>query len=125
MASEGLFRLDGKVALVTGGGLGIGEAICRRLALGGARLAVFDRDRANAERVAAEVRGLPVIGDVTFESDIERALSETHKSLGPIGILVNNAGITGKAAKTWELSRTDMETCSPSTSSARSCCAAR
>jgi 3-oxoacyl-[acyl-carrier protein] reductase len=109
MASDSLFRLDGKVALVTGGGLGIGEAICRRLALGGARLAVFDRDRANAERVAADVRGLPVIGDVTSESDIERTLSETHKSLGPIDILVNNAGITGKAAKTWELSRTDME----------------
>jgi 3-oxoacyl-[acyl-carrier protein] reductase len=109
MASADIFRLDGKVALVTGGGIGIGEAICRRLALGGARVAVFDRDAANARRVAADVGGLAVVGDVTAEADIDRALAEVQKSLGPLDILVNNAGITGKAARTWELTRADLE----------------
>jgi 3-oxoacyl-[acyl-carrier protein] reductase len=109
MAANGLFRLDGKVALVTGGGLGIGEAICRRLTLGGARVAVFDRDSGNGERVAKEIHGLAITGDVTSEADIDRALGETKKAFGPIDILVNNAGITGKAGRTWELTRQDME----------------
>ena len=47
------FRLDGKVAVVTGGGQGIGEAICRRLAGAGAKVGVFDMNAKNAERVAA------------------------------------------------------------------------
>lgn len=109
MAGDNLFRLDDKVALVTGGGLGIGEAICRRLSLAGAHVAVFDRDPTNAKRVAGEVRGVAVVGDVTSEADIARALNETQKALGPVAILVNNAGITGKAARTWELTRQDME----------------
>jgi len=104
------FNLEGRVALVTGGGQGIGEAICRRLAGSGARVAVFDLRRENAVRVATEINGLPLTGDVTSEADITRALAEIERSLGPVDILANNAGITGKAGKTWELGRADLET---------------
>lgn len=108
--SETFFRLDGRVALVTGGGQGIGEGICRRLAAAGARVAVFDLRPENAERVAGEIGGVAVAGSVTSEPDLERALTEVRRQLGPVDILVNNAGIVGRAARTWELSRADMET---------------
>lgn len=107
---ESFFRLDGRVALVTGGGQGIGEAICRRLAAAGARVVVFDLSPDNARRVADAVGGLAVTGDVAADADICRALAETEKAFGPVDILVNNAGITGKAGRTWELGRADMET---------------
>ncbi len=109
MNSQTFFRLDGRVALVTGGGQGIGEAICRRLAAAGARVVVFDRNAENANRVAKDLNGLAAVGDVSAESDIERALSETERAWGPVAILVNNAGITGRSAKTWELTRADLE----------------
>lgn len=108
MTADRFFRLDNQVALVTGGGIGIGEAICRRLAAAGAKVAVFDRDAANANRVAGEVKGLAVVGDVTLEADIARALAAVE-SLGSLSILVNNAGIAGKAGRTWELTRADWE----------------
>lgn len=107
--TDSFFRLDNKVALVTGGGVGIGEAIARRLAAAGAKVALFDRDGAKAEVVAKAIGGLAVAGDVTSEADIQGALSDTEQALGPIDILVNNAGITGKAGRTWELSRADWE----------------
>jgi 3-oxoacyl-[acyl-carrier protein] reductase len=110
VASEPFFRLDGRVALVTGGGQGIGEAISGRLASAGARVVVFDRDADNAARVAGSIGGLAVAGDVTSEEDIARALTEAERSLGLVDVLVNNAGITGRSAKTWELTRDDMET---------------
>jgi 3-oxoacyl-[acyl-carrier protein] reductase len=109
VTSDNFFRLDGRVALVTGGGQGIGEAICRRLAAAGARVVVFDRNADNAKRVAEEISGLAAVGDVSAESDIERALAETERAWGSVAILVNNAGITGRSAKTWELTRNDLE----------------
>ncbi|MFI4982928.1 MAG: SDR family NAD(P)-dependent oxidoreductase, partial [Nevskiales bacterium] len=109
MTSESFFRLDGRVALVTGGGRGIGEAICRRLASAGAQVVVFDRDAASATQVASAIAGLAVAGDVTSEADIARALAEAERAVGPVDILVNNAGITGRSAKTWELTRADLE----------------
>ncbi|OAI47855.1 3-oxoacyl-ACP reductase [Planctomycetaceae bacterium SCGC AG-212-F19] len=110
MTSDTFFRLDNQVALVTGGGVGIGEAICRRLAAAGAKVAVFDRDRPSAERVAGAIKGRAVVGNVTSEADITRALSAVEEALGPLSILVNNAGIAGKAGRTWELIRADWET---------------
>lgn len=107
---EAFFRLDGKTALVTGGGQGIGEAICRRLAAAGARVGVFDLDAAKAERVALSIGGIGLAGDVTSEADIETAVEELHSRAGAVDILVNNAGITGKAGRIWELSRKDLET---------------
>ncbi len=103
------FRLDARVAVVTGAGQGIGEAIARRLAAAGGRVAIFDLNLANAERVARELGGLGVTGDVTSESDVAQAIQAIERQLGPIDILVNNAGITGRAAPTWELAKTDLE----------------
>lgn len=101
--SDAFFRLDGKTAFVTGGGQGIGEAICRRLAAAGARVAVFDRDAARAQRVAHEIGGLGLAGDITSETDVDSALDEVRDHHGPVDLLVNNAGITGKAGRLWEI----------------------
>lgn len=109
MSAESFFRLDGKVALVTGGGQGIGEAICRRLAAAGARVGVFDRDAAAAQRVALALGGIAVAGDVTAEADVETAVEDVKDQAGPVDILVNNAGITGRAGRLWELGRNDLE----------------
>src|SRR5579871_5034267 len=103
------FRLDGRVAFVTGGGQGIGEAICRRLAQAGAKVGVFDRNAAAAQRVALAIAGHAVAGNVTLQADVETAVEDVEEHLGPIAILVNNAGITGKAGKLWDLSKDDWE----------------
>lgn len=108
-AQESFFRLDGRVAVVTGGGQGIGEAVCRRLAQAGARVAVFDRSAEAAGRVAAAVGGLALAGDVTSEEDVAAALARVEGGLGGPSILVNNAGITGRAGRCWELARADLD----------------
>src|SRR5438105_13140568 len=108
-ALSDFFRLDGKIAFVTGGGQGIGEAICRRLAKAGAKVGVFDRNAAAAQRVALAIAGHAVAGDVTSEADVETAIEDVRDHLGPVDILVNNAGITGKAGKLWELAKADWE----------------
>ena len=73
--SANFFRLDGKVAVVTGGGQGIGEAICRRLAGAGAKVGVFDMNSDSANRVAREIGGVPLVGDLTKEADLDRDVS--------------------------------------------------
>jgi 3-oxoacyl-[acyl-carrier protein] reductase len=107
--TQSFFRLDGQVALVTGGGQGIGAAICRRLAAAGARVAVFDRNADQAREIAGAVEGLALVGDVTSESDVRRSLAQVEGQLGSLSILVNNAGIVGKTARVWELTKADME----------------
>jgi NAD(P)-dependent dehydrogenase (short-subunit alcohol dehydrogenase family) len=87
---EGSFRLDGKQALVTGGGSGIGAATCRELTKAGARVIVADANEDAAKRVAAELeKGRALRMDVTQLSSI-RAAFEGREWLD---ILVNNAGI--------------------------------
>ncbi|WP_029629701.1 SDR family NAD(P)-dependent oxidoreductase [Zavarzinella formosa] len=103
--AEPFFSLAGKVAIVTGGGQGIGEAICRRLAAAGAKVSIFDMAPEGANRVAAELKGYAGIGDVTNEADVFRVVAETEKALGPVDIIVNNAGITGRTVKLWELKK--------------------
>ena len=95
-------RLDGEVALVTGAGSGIGAAIARRLAAEGASVGVNARslDEAAgtlADVVAAGVRGLAVIGDVSDEDDVRRMVAECLSGLGGLTIVVNNAGIQEEA----------------------------
>ncbi len=106
------FRLDGKVAVVTGGGQGIGEAICRRLAAAGAKVGVFDMNADSANRVAKDVGGVPMVGDLTMEADLERVFGEVVKAAGPVDILVNNAGVAsrkGRDVPIWESVREDWE----------------
>jgi 2-dehydro-3-deoxy-L-rhamnonate dehydrogenase (NAD+) len=110
--ADAFFRLDGRVAVVTGGGQGIGEAICRRLSAAGARVAVFDLSAENAQRVAKETGGLALVGDLTREADLARAFGEIESKLGPADILVNNAGVAsrkGRDLPIWELVREDWE----------------
>jgi 3-oxoacyl-[acyl-carrier protein] reductase len=97
------FRLDGQVALVTGAGQGIGAGIARRLHSAGARIAVFDRNEAHAHAVAEEVEGIHLVGDVRSEQDVAAAVEHTNRQLGPVSILVNNAGITGRSELSWKL----------------------
>ncbi len=89
-----LFRLDGRSALVTGAGEGIGAAIARFLADAGAAVTVADIDPVNAERTAASIRAeggeaRPAVMDVTDEA----AIASAFDAAGPVSILVNNAGI--------------------------------
>ena len=87
--------LSGLVVAVTGGGRGIGEATARALAARGCRVAVGDRDVAAARSVADEL-GAPALGlplDVTRRESVEDFLDEVEAGLGPLDVLVNNAGI--------------------------------
>ncbi|HXB63904.1 MAG TPA: glucose 1-dehydrogenase [Solirubrobacteraceae bacterium] len=85
-------RLEGKIALVTGGASGIGAATARRLAGEGARVAVGDINEQGAQEVAGELDGLGVPMDVTDLDSIAAAVKATEERLGPIDVLVNNAG---------------------------------
>jgi 3-oxoacyl-[acyl-carrier protein] reductase len=87
--------LSGQVALVTGGGRGIGAAIARELAGGGMRVAVAARTGHQVEAVARDTGGLALQVDVSDEESVERMVGETEAALGPIDLLVNNAGISG------------------------------
>ena len=86
--------LDG-VALVTGGGRGIGASIARELAAAGMRVAVTGRTMQTIERVAIDTGGLALSGDVSKRDDVERWVETTERELGPIELLVCNAGIAG------------------------------
>ena len=86
------------VAVVTGGGSGIGWATCRRLRQDGFQLGVLDLDEARADAAAGE--GIGVGADVSKPEQVRAAFSEIEKQLGPVDLLVNNAGITGSAEAT-------------------------
>jgi len=85
-------RLEGRIALVTGGASGIGAATVRRLAAEGARVAVADIDLDGARAVAGEVDGHALHLDVADAASAVAAAAETESQLGPIDVLVNNAG---------------------------------
>jgi NAD(P)-dependent dehydrogenase (short-subunit alcohol dehydrogenase family) len=85
-------ELDGQVALVTGGGRGIGANIARELARGGARVAVAARTEDQVEETAAEIGGLALALDVTDEAAVAAAVAKTERELGAIDLLVANAG---------------------------------
>jgi 2-hydroxycyclohexanecarboxyl-CoA dehydrogenase len=85
-------RLDGRIALVTGGGSGIGAATARRLAAEGARVGVADIDLEGARTVAAEIDGEAVAMDVSDAASARAGVEAVETALGPVAILVNNAG---------------------------------
>jgi NAD(P)-dependent dehydrogenase (short-subunit alcohol dehydrogenase family) len=84
-------ELGGQIALVTGGGRGIGANVARELALAGASVAVTGRTAEQVEAVAREIGGRALVGDVSRVEDVARWFSE----LGHVHLLVNNAGISG------------------------------
>ena len=98
--------LSGRFAVVTGGAQGIGRAIVERFLDSGATVAVWDRDRALAEKTAGELKArnriAAVAVDVTKLAEVERAREKTTAAFGRIDILVNNAGVAGPNIRTWE-----------------------
>lgn len=85
--------LDGHRAIVTGGGSGIGAAVCRSFAREGAAVAVLDRDGDAARAVAAELDAIAVECDVADAAAVDRAVDDVVASLGGVSDLVNNAGM--------------------------------
>ncbi len=90
--------LDGRVAIVTGGGGGLGEGICSSLANAGAAVAVVDRDRAEAERVSGIAgsdggRAISVETDVSDDASVKAMVDRVAGELGGVDIVVNNAAI--------------------------------
>jgi len=89
-----LMSFVGRVAVVTGGGAGIGEAICRRLAGAGAAVVVVDVDAREAQRVASSLpRSRAVAGDVRVRATAEEAVDAATRELGGLHVLVNCAGL--------------------------------
>jgi 3alpha(or 20beta)-hydroxysteroid dehydrogenase len=88
-------KLDGKVALVTGGAKGMGASHCAALAAEGASVVVCDVLDEPGAAVAKEIGGIYLHLDVTSESDWTAAVAATQKAYGPIDILINNAGVVG------------------------------
>src|SRR2546426_10701385 len=86
-------ELGGQVALVTGGGRGIGANIARELASAGARVAVAARTRRQVDQVADEIGGLALEGDVTDREAVERPVAETESPPGPRPLPLAHAGV--------------------------------
>jgi NAD(P)-dependent dehydrogenase (short-subunit alcohol dehydrogenase family) len=93
MAVLDRFRLDGKVAVVTGGNRGLGEAFARALGDAGARVAIAARDANRSEAVAGELGALAVPADVADAESVRAMLATVTSELGPVDVLVNNAGV--------------------------------
>jgi 2-hydroxycyclohexanecarboxyl-CoA dehydrogenase len=92
--------LKNRAAVVTGGGKGIGRAVSVQLARDGAAVAVWDLDAQSADETVALIqkeggRAIACAGDAASKAGIEASLVRTRKELGPVTILVNNAGMTG------------------------------
>jgi len=97
-----------RTAIVTGGAQGFGKAIAQRFVRSGARVALWDRDIALAQQTTAALgpAAIAIACDVADPGAVEQAVGATAKVLGKVEILVNNAGIAGATATTWD---TDVE----------------
>ena len=100
-------RLKDRVAVVTGGGSGIGRAICQAFVDEGCAVVIADIDNQSANRTADEITkyggvAIPVKMDVTNPDDVHACVAQTIKAFGRIHILVNNAGVEGHRANIWE-----------------------
>jgi NAD(P)-dependent dehydrogenase (short-subunit alcohol dehydrogenase family) len=109
-----LFRLDGKTAIVTGGGRGLGQYMAEALSDAGANVVLCSRKKEALEEVKAEIEGrggkaLALACDVTDPEDVEKVVAETEEAFGAIDILVNNSGATwGAPAEEMPLEKFDL-----------------
>ena len=86
-------KLEGKVAVITGAASGIGAACARAFAMRGARVALVDVNAEGARAVAKETGGLAAPCDIAREADVNAMVAQVEKSLGPIDVFFNNAGV--------------------------------
>jgi NAD(P)-dependent dehydrogenase (short-subunit alcohol dehydrogenase family) len=105
--SSSIDSLAGRVALVTGAGRGLGQVMASHLAAAGMRVALVARSAAELKMVADAIHvsgsvTLPLVADVTDPDVVERAVAETEARLGPIDLLVNNAGLGAVPGPLWE-----------------------
>ncbi len=95
-------ELDGQIALVTGGGRGIGANIARELRSAGARVAVCARTSDQIDELAQDIDVLPVVADVSRPDAVEALVRTVERGLGPIDLLCANAGIGSRDERAWE-----------------------
>jgi NAD(P)-dependent dehydrogenase (short-subunit alcohol dehydrogenase family) len=88
-------QLKDVAVLITGGGSGLGAATAHAMAARGAKIAVLDQNKENAEKVAAEVKGVALHADVTDEDQVKAAIAKAESSHGIARVLMNCAGIGG------------------------------
>ena len=104
-------ELTGKVAIVTGGGSGIGKATAIRFAQAGAQVVVAGRHRATLDAVAQETNGVAIVADVAEEEQVEALFSEAKERLGRVDVLFNNAGISGPIVSLTEMDTERWDEC--------------
>jgi NAD(P)-dependent dehydrogenase (short-subunit alcohol dehydrogenase family) len=107
-------RLEGKVAIVTGAALGIGQAICRRMVQEGAKVALLDVLDDEGAALAAELAGGEQKAahwrcDVSVEQDVEKVMAQVAATFGQIDIVVNNAGVAGANKPTHEITEAEWD----------------
>jgi NAD(P)-dependent dehydrogenase (short-subunit alcohol dehydrogenase family) len=90
-------QLQGRVALVTGGGAGIGEGVVRRFAAEGAKVVVAERDVVSGQHVAKDVDGLFIETDAADKNSVVAAVQAAVETYGSIDILVNNAWVAARS----------------------------
>jgi NAD(P)-dependent dehydrogenase (short-subunit alcohol dehydrogenase family) len=109
------FKLTNKRALITGAGKGLGKVMAGALAQAGADVAISARTLSDCETVASEIiqntgrRAVPIAADVTKDADVERMIAEAEHAIGPIDILINNAGVNVRGLA-HELTENDWDT---------------
>ena len=106
--------LDGQVALITGGGRGIGKVIAQKFAQAGARVVISGTTTAALDATADEIRAsggdvLAVTSDVSSEDDVRSLFKVAREKFGPIDILINNSGIMGPTAAVGDIQLADWE----------------
>ena len=97
-------RLEGKVAIITGGNSGVGAATAMKFAAEGAKIVITARREAQLEEVAAKIREaggevLPVVSDISKPEDAKRVVAETMARFGKVDVLINNAGVLDNGLK--------------------------
>jgi len=104
-------RLEGKVALVTGGGSGFGEGIVRKFVAEGAKVLVVDRNLEAAQRVAAAMASSAAAhrADVSRAGDVRAMIEAAEARFGPLDILINNAGVSHVPTPTEDVSEADFD----------------